>query len=387
MVRSRLSSASGTICITFVRSSPAECADRGGLGGEDLEVGVRVAARLCFLPPYADGRLLERLDGAVDVRLLGRFRGQDDDGVEVRFAGELGLGVVSRVDCPKQQQRRDLGARGSPAESQGLGGASRCLLEFVQQLAHLFSSSGAGLAAPRRWETAPPRGQRGRQHSSTGRLGARTVGGRVSLGGMADVMQRKPHETAPDTTLVKYLVSAGAGSRRHVVELVVAGKVRVNGEHAESITLPRGLARPGRGGRPDGPGRDGAAGLPSAEQAAWLSLDRARRPGPPHGPRPHTARPASARARARGAARPRKLRPHAVDQRRRPGLPRDPSALRLAEGVPCPARLACAHGDGDGLAAGGTDSDGDGDGACGAAGCPGRGGPAVPRDAGGGEEP
>ena len=53
-------------------------------------------------------------------------------------------------------------------------------------------------------------------------------------------MQRKPHETAPDTTLVKYLVSAGAGSRRHVVELVVAGKVRVNGEHAESITLPVG---------------------------------------------------------------------------------------------------------------------------------------------------
>ena len=53
-------------------------------------------------------------------------------------------------------------------------------------------------------------------------------------------MQRKPHETAPDTTLVKYLVSAAAGSRRHVVELVVAGKVRVNGERAESITLPVG---------------------------------------------------------------------------------------------------------------------------------------------------
>ena len=55
---------------------------------------------------------------------------------------------------------------------------------------------------------------------------------------MADATRRKPHETAPDLTLVKYLVSAGAGSRRHVVELVVGGKVRVNGERAESITLP-----------------------------------------------------------------------------------------------------------------------------------------------------
>ena len=55
---------------------------------------------------------------------------------------------------------------------------------------------------------------------------------------MADAARRKPHETAPDLTLVKYLVSAGAGSRRHVVELVVGGKVRVNGERAESITLP-----------------------------------------------------------------------------------------------------------------------------------------------------
>ncbi len=55
---------------------------------------------------------------------------------------------------------------------------------------------------------------------------------------MADATRRKPHETAPDLTLVKYLVSAGAGSRRHVVELVVDGKVRVNGERAESITLP-----------------------------------------------------------------------------------------------------------------------------------------------------
>ncbi len=55
---------------------------------------------------------------------------------------------------------------------------------------------------------------------------------------MADAARRKPHETAPDLTLVKYLVSAGAGSRRHVVELVVVGKVRVNGERAESITLP-----------------------------------------------------------------------------------------------------------------------------------------------------
>ena len=55
---------------------------------------------------------------------------------------------------------------------------------------------------------------------------------------MADVTRRKPQETAPDLPLVKYLVSAGAGSRRHVVELVVDGKVRVNGERAESITLP-----------------------------------------------------------------------------------------------------------------------------------------------------
>ena len=55
---------------------------------------------------------------------------------------------------------------------------------------------------------------------------------------MADATRRKPRETAPDLTLVKYLVSAGVGSRRHVVELVVGGKVRVNGERAESITLP-----------------------------------------------------------------------------------------------------------------------------------------------------
>ncbi len=55
---------------------------------------------------------------------------------------------------------------------------------------------------------------------------------------MADATRRKPHETAPDLALVKYLVSAGAGSRRHVVELVVGGKVRVNGERAESITRP-----------------------------------------------------------------------------------------------------------------------------------------------------
>ena len=55
---------------------------------------------------------------------------------------------------------------------------------------------------------------------------------------MADVTRRKSQETAPDLPLVKYLVSAGVGSRRHVVELVVDGKVRVNGERAESITLP-----------------------------------------------------------------------------------------------------------------------------------------------------
>ena len=51
----------------------------------------------------------------------------------------------------------------------------------------------------------------------------------------------RPARVAPAAqTLVKYLVSAGVGSRRHCAELVVGGSVHVNGAPADSLSAPVG---------------------------------------------------------------------------------------------------------------------------------------------------
>lgn len=53
--------------------------------------------------------------------------------------------------------------------------------------------------------------------------------------GQADTPQTSPD--SPRHTLVKYLVSAGLGSRRHCAALVLSGFVHVNGTLAESLTM------------------------------------------------------------------------------------------------------------------------------------------------------
>ena len=66
--------------------------------------------------------------------------------------------------------------------------------------------------------------------------------GRATLVSMAD--QRSPSPPPPNgsppdrRTLVKYLVAAGLGSRRHCAALVLSGYVTVNGEPGESLMMP-----------------------------------------------------------------------------------------------------------------------------------------------------
>lgn len=47
----------------------------------------------------------------------------------------------------------------------------------------------------------------------------------------------KPHPEPQRHTLVKYLVAAGLGSRRHCAALILSGYVRVNGDLAESLIM------------------------------------------------------------------------------------------------------------------------------------------------------
>ena len=131
--------------------------------------------------------------------------------------------------------------------------------------------------------------------------------------------------------LNKFLAHAGVGSRRHCEELIVRGRVSVDGAVVRELGVkvdpePRSRAWTGS------PLTGRATRLLAGQQAARLPLHQPRSGRPAAGHRSRAARPPArlhrrpARRGQRGAA--------AVDQRRRPGPPADAPALRRREDLP-----------------------------------------------------
>ena len=129
--------------------------------------------------------------------------------------------------------------------------------------------------------------------------------------------------------LNKFLAHAGVGSRRHCEELIVRGRVTVDGRVVRELGTKVDAERRRVRRRPAAARRK--ARLLAGQQAARLPLHQPRPGRPAARHRPGAARqPARlhrrpARRGQRGAA--------AADQRRRPGQPADAPALRRREDV------------------------------------------------------
>ena len=148
--------------------------------------------------------------------------------------------------------------------------------------------------------------------------------------GAAEPRPRTNIEPGKPERLQKILAQAGLGSRRGCEELILQGRVTVEGQVVRELgTKVDPAAKIAVDGEADPAGADG---LSRRQQARGLRLDQQRPFGPPPGGRP---RPRDPRAGLyRRTARRGQYRADDPDQRRRAGQPAGASAVRRREAVP-----------------------------------------------------